>query len=94
MNFPLRHLVWGLFGALLLTGCAESQTTETAGIGRICNHDDDCEHGQACIVTSKTPDGKELTTCQIPCNSTHDCPDTYVCRAGTQEAPSPICVEP
>jgi hypothetical protein len=94
MDFPFRQVILGLALASAATGCADSRTTATAGIGRPCDHDDDCEHGQACIVTSTTPDGTELTTCQIPCSSTYDCPDDFVCRGGTQDAPTAICVEP
>ena len=54
--------------------------------------------GQACVVSSTTPDGKRLTTCQIPCRSGADCPvdstGQWICQPGTVEVPDSICVKP
>lgn len=78
---------------LLSAGCGDAQKTQTDGLGRACDHDDDCEPGQACTLTSRTPEGNEITTCQIPCKSSSDCPEGYTCRSGQEQTPASICVK-
>lgn len=83
-------LAAGLFSA---SACGDTQKTRTEGIGGDCDHDDDCAAGQACTVTSRTPEGTAITSCQIPCKSSSDCPEGYTCRSGSEEAPASICVK-
>lgn len=85
------HIIYlGLF--FTFTACGSTET-ETDGIGRACSHDRNCEQGQACVVTARTPEGEELTTCQIPCRSSSDCPTKYLCQDGSTEVPATICVK-
>ncbi len=91
MSFRRIFILYlGLFFAL--AACGEPET-ETNGIGRACSHDRNCEGGQACVVTARTPEGEELTTCQIPCRSSNDCPKNYLCQSGSTEVPAAICVK-
>lgn len=88
-----RHYLIACLGLFFVFAACGGPETETNGIGRACSHDRNCEQGQACVVTALTPEGEELTTCQIPCRSSNDCPNKYLCQSGSTEVPASICVK-